>query len=204
MMKVLLCIPFTGDVPAMAAYSLIPMVCHARKNGIEVSMLPIGMSLVYAARESAVNATLQDKEFDALMFIDSDMVVPMDMLTRLVQADKPIVSALAFKRFDPYEPCIFKELSETDAKFYFNYPKGLIEIAGVGMACTLIRRDVLENIPAPWFYPRDILGEDLEFCLRAKKAGYSIWCDTTLICGHMSNVIIMEEHYVNRMSLGQK
>ena len=106
-MRILICIPYTGYVAPQAAYSLIPMACHARNKGVSVDMLPIGLSLVYTAREEAVKAFLEG-EYEALLFVDSDMVVPPDLLIRLIEADKDIVSALAFRRTPGYEPCIFK------------------------------------------------------------------------------------------------
>lgn len=202
-MRILICIPYTGFVAPQAAYSLIPMACHARNQGVSVDMLPIGLSLVYTAREEAVKAFLEG-EYEALLFVDSDMVVPVDLLTKLIEADKDIVSALAFKRTPGYEPCIFKECNEQDAKFYLDYPKGLIEIQGVGMACTLIKRKVFESVPEPWFFPHKALGEDLSFCVRARAAGFRIYCDTTLICGHVTQDTIGEAHYVNWRNAGQK
>lgn len=194
-MKVLMCIPYTGYVPPQAAYSLPAMACYARSKGIEVSLLPIGLSLVYTARERASETMLQG-DYDALLFVDSDMVCPMDMLVRLVEADKDIVSGLAFKRFKPYEPCIFKRCDRKKADFYFDYPKGLTEIQGVGMACTLIKREVFEKVPKPWFFPEPNIGEDLAFCIRAKEQGFKIYCDTTLICGHCTTEVITEAHYL--------
>jgi hypothetical protein len=194
-MKVLLCIPYTGYIPAQAAYSLPPMACYSRKHGIEVDMLPIGLSLVYVAREQAVEACLQS-DYDALLFVDSDMVVPMDLLTRLVDANKDIISALAFRRVPPYEPCIFKKCDRGDMQFWLDYPKGLIEIQGVGMACTLIKRKVLETVQKPYFFPEPNIGEDLSFCIRAREAGFKIFCDTNMVCGHCTTEVITEAHYL--------
>jgi GT2 family glycosyltransferase len=191
--NVLISIPFTGYVPPLAAYSLIPMACKARLDGIQASIFPIGMSLIYLAREEAAQKSL---DYDYLLFIDSDMVVPMDLLTRLLAADKDIVTALAFKRTKPFLPCIFKTLGVKEGDLYLDYPKGLIEIAGCGMACCLIKKEVFEKVPKPWFMPTPELGEDLAFCKRATDAGFKIYCDTTLICGHYSNDIITEEHYL--------
>lgn len=193
-MKVLICIPYTGYVAPQAAYSLIPMACHARNKGVSVDMLPIGLSLVYTAREEAAKTFLQGA-YDSLLFVDSDMVVPVDLLTKLIEHDKDIVSALAFKRTPGYEPCIFKVCNELDAQFYLDYPKGLTEIEGVGMACTLIKRKVFETVPQPWFFPHKTLGEDLSFCVRARAAGFKIYCDTTLISGHVTQETIVERHY---------
>ena len=193
-MKVLMCIPYTGYIPPQAAYSLPPMACYARSKGIDIDMLPIGLSLVYIARETAAKTFLEGN-YDALLFVDSDMVCPIDMLVRLIEADKDIVSGLAFKRFPPYEPCIFKKCDREGTEFWLDYPKGLIEIQGVGMACTLIKRKVFEAVPQPWFFPEPNIGEDLAFCIRAREAGYKIYCDTNLICGHVGNFVVTEEFY---------
>lgn len=193
-MRILLCIPFTGYVPPKAAYSLIPMVCEARKQGIEIDLFPIGLSLVYTARETAAKGILEDGTYSHLLFIDSDMVVPVDLITRLLDADKDIVSALAFKRVFPFEPCIFKTCTKKDATFYLDYTKGLIQVAGTGMACTLIKREVFEKLSQPWFTPMENIGEDLSFCVRAKDKGFQIWCDTELICGHITSEAVTEHH----------
>jgi GT2 family glycosyltransferase len=60
----------------------------------------------------------------------------------------------------------------------------------------LIKREVFEKVPQPWFAPDIDLGEDLAFCKRANKAGFQIWCDTNLICGHYANDVITEKHYL--------
>jgi cellulose synthase/poly-beta-1,6-N-acetylglucosamine synthase-like glycosyltransferase len=201
-LKVLMCIPYTGYIPPQAAYSLPGMACYARSKGIDIDMLPIGLSLVYTARETAAN-TFMEGDYDALLFVDSDMKVPIDLLAKLVEADKDIVSGLAFKRFPPYEPCIFNKCERGSTQFWFDYPKGLIEIQGVGMACTLIKRKVFEKTPKPWFFPEPNIGEDLAFCIRAKEQGFKIYCDTNLICGHCTTEVVTETHYLKWRELAE-
>lgn len=194
-MKVVVCIPYTGYIAPQAAYSLPAMACYARSKGIELELLPIGLSLVYAAREQAAKYLLESG-CDSLLFIDSDMVVPMDLVPRLIEADKDIVSGLAFKRVPGYEPCIFKKCDREGTEFYLDYPKGLIEVQGVGMACTLIKRKVFEILQTPYFFPMPNIGEDLAFCVRAREAGFRIFCDTELICGHCNAEVVTETHYL--------
>jgi len=194
-MKVVVCIPYTGYIAPRAAYSLPAMACYARSKGIELELLPIGLSLVYAAREQAAKYLLESG-CDSLLFIDSDMVVPMNLVPRLIEADKDIVSGLAFKRVPGYEPCIFKKCDREGTEFYLDYPKGLIEVQGVGMACTLIKRKVFEILQTPYFFPMPNIGEDLAFCVRAREAGFRIFCDTELICGHCNTEVVTETHYL--------
>ena len=188
-MKVLIEIPHTGMFPWQFVQSFPLMMATAMKQGIDLEMELRGHSLVYDAREQAAKQFLESDN-DYLFFLDSDMVPKADTITRLIEHDKPIVSALAFRRVPNFEPCIFKD----DMTFYYDYPKGLIEVAGTGMACTLIKREVLENMPQPWFFPTNN-GEDLSFCKRATDAGYKIFCDTNLICGHVGSFEVTEEYF---------
>ncbi len=188
-MKILIEIPHTGMFPYQFVNSYPLMLATTMKRGIGIEYELRGHSLVYEAREQAAKHFLES-DCDYLLFLDSDMVPPADMLIKLIQHDKPIVSALAFRRVPNYEPCIFKN----DMEFYLDYPKGLIEVAGVGMACTLIKKEVFQNVPQPWFTPTAI-GEDLSFCKRATDAGYKIFCDTNLICGHVGSFEVTEEYF---------
>lgn len=198
-MKVLIEIPHTGLFPYQFVHSFPLMMINAMQKGISIEYELRGNSLVYDARESAVKHLL-DSDCDSILFLDSDMFPSADMLVKLVEHDKPIVSALAFKRTEPYYPCIFKTLDK-EATVYTDYPRGLIEVAGVGMACCLIKREVFEKVKEPWFFPTPELGEDLSFCKRVK---FPIYCDTNLICGHVGNSVIGEKNYVDWMSLSQK
>jgi len=193
-MKVLIEVPHTGAFPWQFVHSFPLMMITAMQSNISLEYELRGHSLVYDARESAAKHFLES-DCDYLLFLDSDMVPPRDTIARLVEHDKPIVSALAFKRVPNYEPCIFKTVAEGGSEIYRDYPKGLIEVAGVGMACTLIKREVFEKVPQPWFMPGK-LGEDLAFCKRAAEARIPIYCDTELICGHVATDIITEAHYL--------
>ena len=191
-MKVLIEIPHTGNFPYQFVHAFPLMMIRAMQKGISIEYELRGHSLVYDAREGAAKHFLSSDN-DFLLFLDSDMMPPPDMLSKLIEYDKPIVSALAFRRVPNYEPCIFKKV-DNEATLYLDYPKGLIEVEGVGMACTLIKREVFEKVKEPWFRPGD-LGEDLSFCKRVKEAGFPIYCDTNLICGHIGSFEVTEKHF---------
>lgn len=189
-MKALIEIPHTGMFPYQFVNAFPLMIATSMKSGIGIEYELRGHSLVYDAREQAAKYFLES-DCDYMLFLDSDMVPPADMLIKLIRHDKSIVSALAFRRVPNYEPCIFKN----DMEFYLDYPKDLIEVTGVGMACTLIKKEVFEKVPQPWFTPTAI-GEDLSFCKRATDAGYKIFCDTNLICGHVGSYEVGEGQYL--------
>lgn len=66
---------------------------------------------------------------------------------------------------------------------------GLFEVGRCGRAGMLVKREVFEAIPAPWFQlgqagnPEEP-NEDVYFCRRAREAGYKILVDLELFNGH--------------------
>jgi GT2 family glycosyltransferase len=154
--------------------------------------------LIYEAREQAAEYAVKEG-YDYLFFLDSDMEPEPDTIVRLLAHNKDIVSAMAFKRVPPYSPCFYpkieydgKEAKMLEAQ---DWTRGIAEVDGVGMACCLIKCKVLEQIPKPLFFPLPVLAEDLGFCLRAKQAGFSIYVDTTLCCGHVGTMTVGEGHW---------
>lgn len=136
--------------------------------------------------------------FTHILFIDSDMTFPSDALNRLYNRNVDIVTGLCFARKGNHNPCIYKRIN------YENPVKGVengnidveediyrdfFEVKACGMAFCLIKTDVLIKISSEndgsLFQYIASFGEDLSFCIRALKAGYKIYCDTTFPIGHI-------------------
>jgi len=72
----------------------------------------------------------------------------------------------------------------------------LVEVDACGMGCMLIKKSVFEKLEEPYFQytPRSKTslqkGEDYYFCEKAKDAGFKIFCDTSVICGHIGTIVI--------------
>lgn len=130
--------------------------------------------LVQQAREN--NAT-------HILFIDADMVIPVNGLERLLNHDKEIVCATAAGRVSEdslagkMHGCPVDPLDQTPNK-------KLVEMSLVGLPFMLIDMKVFDKIPKPYFAEpernEDIVAEDQYFCEKARAAGFSIWCDTEL------------------------
>lgn len=63
----------------------------------------------------------------------------------------------------------------------------LEEIKRAGTHVMLVHREVLEAIEPPWFEAKKESGSgsDFVFCRKIIEAGYKIWCDMSVISGHL-------------------
>ena len=69
-----------------------------------------------------------------------------------------------------------------------------------GFGWVLIKKGVFERLEYPWFAPKmqvfesgnvqDMCGEDVSFCLDAKKEGIVTWCDPRIRVGHEKTRVI--------------
>lgn len=123
-----------------------------------------------------------------LLFIDSDMTFPSDALNKLLKnTELDIVAGLFFSKYSPYDPAF----TINDKKVI---PQKLVEVDWVGTAFTLINMKVFKKMPRPWFEydfnPKHIVGEDVLFCIKAKKLGYKVYVDPEVNIGHLLTVSI--------------
>lgn len=136
-----------------------------------------------------------DGEYEYVLFVDSDIVLPPATLKYMVE-DAPDICLGLYPKKNNTEGLaeIFKLGTGdfTDLYMYDELPDGSkIKVKGGGFGCALVSTDVFRKLPYPWFkyveYPNgSLLSEDLYFCDEAAKKGYTIYADTRVKCGHMT------------------
>ncbi len=159
-------------------------------------------SLVDAARNEIVTMTLKHpSQFTHLLFLDSDMTFPQDLIPRLLAHDRPVVSALCFSRVTPYNACVFgrKEANGQSRwdRISMEGKSGLVDVDGCGTGCLLIRRDVLEKIGSPWFCIewKDGIqrGEDIDFAEKCWRNKIPVVVDCSMSIGHLSGAVVEKD-----------
>lgn len=200
-------LPHTGTFPWQTDMSLLSLQ-FPEDHIIKYHL--IGSCLVYDARDKVIEFAIKE-DADWIFFLDSDMVPPSDILKKLVNMNVPIASGMAFKRTPPFQPCFYTrvEINKETHKPYLESPidfpnEGILECQGVGMACCMIRREVWENcgeklsdkLNQTWFFPYPGIGEDLSFCMRARRKGFKMFVDLSINVGHVSTVTIQKEHFI--------
>ena len=164
----------------------------------------VGEILAPYARETLADAVLRSGS-DYLFMVDDDMMAPPDLFYKLVAHNKDIVAALAFTRNPDHKPVIYESIEGYDkstrqryglTRFALNYPKNkLVECDAVGFGAVLIKAEVFKKVPKPWFFGMSQTGEDITICVKARKAGFRVWMDTSIKLGHLGDPTIITEEY---------
>ena len=152
--------------------------------------------------------------FTHLIFLDADMVWPATALHDLLaHHDRGIVAGAYFLKQPPYGPAHLKDpVEEKDGVSWYKradeFGSELVPVSVVGMGCTIIPTQVFKDIPGNnWFhYDRDkdgwpVVSEDVPFCQDAEKAGYKIFMDPTIKCGHVG-IQVIDHRYHTRYQDG--
>ena len=134
------------------------------------------------------NQVCREMEGDWVFFIDTDQVCAPDTLTRLLDVNRPVVSGLIAERHSPFRPVAFRGAKRL---LWQEIPaEGVIEIDTVGTGCLLIRREVLQRIPDPWFTVGQVdperAGEDTWFSKTLRQVGVPMALHCGVRVGHQT------------------
>jgi hypothetical protein len=185
---------YTGTLDAEVAGRMGMYLHRLAKTNPEITVEwhIMRRSFVHIARNNIVN---QARLFgaDYLWWVDDDCVLPQDLniLPRLIDHDKDIVIVPYFLRVKPHRVGVlnspdieyvegYKNIKKSDLK------KGLVEVSGGGTHCMLVNMKVYDAMELPWFALPEYGGtEDMYMCLKAKRLGFGVWCDTDIEAGHV-------------------
>lgn len=199
-MRTLIAVPCMDQVPAPFAQSLAML----QKTGECMLSMQIG-SLIYTSRNNLAQMAIQ-MDVDYVLWLDSDMVFEPDTLIRMMDTlqknDYDILTGLYFRRVPPYTPVLFDKLdihrnicSWTE---FHEIPEEPFEIGGCGFGCVLMKADVFYDVQAKhgnMFAPLGNNGEDIAFCWRARDCGFKIYCDPSVICGHVGYSVVDDQFF---------
>ena len=184
------------------------------RDGLLGGMIQVSSTLIDAGRNLLVEQVLAKPRATHLLFLDSDIICAGNACRKLLTHDKDVISGLAFQRgtmqfpliysyqgrhrvsgkmcpaFTPVLDPVHRYLSKkrlpvseiTYATLEGN--AGLMKIDGAGAGFLLVKREVFEKIPYPWFsFERG--GEDLYFFDKVRRYGLEVWVDMGVLLGHL-------------------
>ena len=197
-MKVAVCVPCRDEVMTGFAFDFARMVGHdsatrCTKKGNNLMLYTLAGTLIFDQRERLVETALKEGA-DAILFIDSDMRFPHDLIEIMLSRDVGIVGVNATTRRANTLPTAVNLHKEHDdegniikhhwTKVDSRGKEGMEAVTAIGFGAVMIRREVLEKVPQPWFDAgwgaTGIIGEDIHFCVKARDNGFEVYCDHEL------------------------
>jgi hypothetical protein len=204
--RVVIVVPSNRDFPPATAESLARLYGRGLVDGYVTALLVVGDTYIDTARNLLVTHAM-DVPTDPthIFWMDDDMVIPSTAIAQLLAHDRDIVGGLYHQRMMPFRPVAYFDTEDMDKRFasieLAEQGAGLMEVDGMGLGCCLVRMDVyneLAELGGPrWHAVIDGRGEDLHFFNRAKDAGYRVWLDTDLRCGHVRREVVTTTHWAS-------
>jgi hypothetical protein len=163
---------------------------------LEICLVNPSRMSIDRCRNLAAEVAL-DKDFDYLLFLDDDVLVPFNgSLQKLVSANADIVAGDVLIRGYPFDHMMFRYdgPESRNLKPLAELPKEEIETSGpvipvdaIGFSYCLIKVELLKKMPKPFFITGPTNTEDIYFCLKAKKymPETTIKVDTSIKCAHI-------------------
>lgn len=179
--------------------SMVNMVAYSHEQGIRVRQFGYTYRQVVDWARNELARAVRDyvdpgtgEKYSHVLWLDSDHAFNPDLCTHLARhmcANPEIdaVSALYFGRHKPL-PVVYVKDGNPDEYTHYTLlwpPAGLFQCDAVGFGSLLMRRDVFDRVPEPWFTLDYRAGEDVAFCVEAKKHGIKFFCDGAYTLGHI-------------------
>jgi len=182
--RIFIAIPSIGVVDTRFAISLASL---RKPPGTAIAASP--RSMPDAARNALFDQAMKFG-YDAVFFLDDDMVIDTEILgplQALLEADPTIaaVAPLAFRRHPPFHPCaMFKSRPDGAYQPISDFDAGPVDVDAIHFAATLVRTSWLEKVVPPRFefsHNGDAMkGEDLVLSEKLKALGARLLVDVRL------------------------
>jgi GT2 family glycosyltransferase len=168
-------------------------------NETKYDVFPIVASEGFTIAENRIYITVQAIKNGCthLFFVDDDMTFPADTLDRLMEHKKEVIGVNLYSRCLPLRSTIIflPESYNLDGESFDPIiPDHIFEVEGCTGGCLLIDLSIIDKLEKPWYgfevneFGVTLLGEDVWFTRRARKAGYKVWCDPTIVVGHIGDM----------------
>lgn len=160
----------------------------------------LGRLMVSYAREKFAEYAL-NIGFDYILYLDDDHIWPLNIFNGLEKyiKDYDIVAPLCLQRQYPFTPVIYKSklTSLPDGRTLVDnvryaevkeVKKGdiITDADAIGFGAAIVKVDLLKKVSRPWFFNQVGVGEDIWFCIKAKReANAKILVDTSIEAPHL-------------------
>lgn len=209
--KLIISIPTHQMVPYQFAVDFANMVGYTIAmlgDQLDVMTNVVAGTYVHKAREQLVKSGLE-QGFHWMLWLDSDMRFPRDLVPRLMSHNKDFVGINYATRQIPSRFVAIKRTTldhpDDGLNLYTGEEStGLEEVEAVGFGAVLMKGSALANLPPDklwfwyeWHQDRNVfVGEDVYFCRMLRQSGVKIYVDHDLSkdCAHVGDMEYLTRH----------
>jgi len=185
---VAVCIPAGDQLATYFAYDLARMMAWTSLNcpeTIDLKLIIATGSLIPRQRETLIDTALKIEGITHILFLDSDMRFPKNLLPRLLTRDVPAICASYTERSEPFRPVSFAD-SKDYSKRVWTRPEdtGTVRIAACGFGLLLLQTDMVRKMKKPRFLVGYLptgegthMGEDIYFFMKMEAMGVPLLLD---------------------------
>lgn len=196
--NVCVCVPHHGFVSLEWVNTTYgPLRFVPRTDFVKTHRIARGILNLDTMRNELVKMALEDKTVSHILFLDTDVIMesPSDVneaVSILLQCNVPVVSGLyrAKKSKGDYPYAMW--IKNPDVTYGYagfqSWTGNWLSVDTVGFGFVLLRREVFEKIPFPWFtWDKPTPSEDFVLCEKIKQYGYEIKVMTDVKFSHAGN-----------------
>jgi len=204
--KVAVCVPTRSSITPSVRDRILECMRDFEETGGRTTLNVVTGKPIVEARTLLVERAMSENA-DALFFVDDDTLIEAHALKKLASHGDPFVTGLVFRKLpDEYtSACIGWRHERLMGLWQFSddwcWPD-YFEVDVCGLAAALIDMRLFRRITKRgrnwfdfnWFFTHESpsglksfipQGEDIHLCLEAKRAGFRIYCDSSVRCGHL-------------------
>ena len=164
--------------------------------------------IAIARASELIRRQAERNDYDYIMFIETDLLPPKDIIERLMKHEKQVTGAvyevgIKGSKDAPRRPLLYHKTNESgewridlhspeDAYAMLN--KGLTEVKACGFGCTLIHKSIFNKYTFK-YSPKTRLHSDMLFYWELDTDGVPVYADTDLIIPHFNQNWINVKDY---------
>lgn len=197
LIKVMIAVPCYNSIEVETLKSIYDLLIP---DGVECYLeIAKGYTVDYARNVLAKTAI--EKNYDYILWIDADIILPVNFLSQLLNKNEDIITGWYIKKIantpgitELYAPDKFQRNSYTNIKEEeLKGVTNVFQINACGFGCLLTKTEVFKKLcednKKPFVYVEDnngaVISEDIYACINMTKLGYTIKADPTMRCTHI-------------------
>ena len=202
--KILFGVPTNDYVLPQTVFEIVKICAHSKVGELDprdaIDYIGLTGSPTDQVRNGMVKTVLADPQYTHLMMMDSDIVPPDNIVQMMLDCDAPVATAICpiMLHGQIVTNIQITTDDEPDGHFMTSWgdKKEPFEVKGTGAGLLLIKREVFEKMPWPWFRYQELkdgtrVGEDIDFSRKCEKLGLVIKTHPNSVCGHIKRTNLM-------------